>query len=117
MSKERLFPRHNFARSLKLLMAATGMTSGEIARRAGVDRKTINNQVNGRYDPRPELADAVAAVFGYEGWQLLSPSFDPESTKPTKDGVRHRLMESTRDLNDAQVELLVSVAQGMVKTK
>ena len=49
------------------------MKAPEVAKRSGVDAKTVNNMLNGRFDPRPEKADQVAAVFGLSGWQLLIP--------------------------------------------
>ena len=70
---KRPLPRHTLARNLRLLMDASGMKAPEVARRSGVDPKTINNMVHGRYDPRPEKADQVAEVFGIRGWQLLIP--------------------------------------------
>jgi transcriptional regulator with XRE-family HTH domain len=66
-------PRKTLARNLRLLMDASGMNAPEVARRSGVDPKTVNNMVHGRYDPRPEKADQVAQVFGLNGWQLLIP--------------------------------------------
>lgn len=57
------------------------MSPPEVARRASVDRKTINNQINGRYDPRPEQVQAVAEVFGYNNWDLLNPAFEPDGEK------------------------------------
>lgn len=69
----RPLPRKTLARNLKLLMAAAGLKAPEVARQSGVDPKTVNNMLHGRYDPRPEKADQVAAVFGLSGWQLLVP--------------------------------------------
>jgi transcriptional regulator with XRE-family HTH domain len=66
-------PRVTLARNLKALMVASGMKSPEVAKLAKVDAKTMNNMVNGRFDPRPEKVDQVAAVFGLTGWQLLIP--------------------------------------------
>jgi transcriptional regulator with XRE-family HTH domain len=66
-------PRVSLARNLRVLMESSALNGPEIARRAGVDIKTVNNMVNGRYDPRPEKVDQVAAVFGLSGWQLLIP--------------------------------------------
>jgi transcriptional regulator with XRE-family HTH domain len=77
MAEKRPPPRSALARNLKLLLEQTGMSAPDVAKRAGVDRKTINNQLNGRYDPRPEQVQAVAEVFGYNNWDLLNPSFDP----------------------------------------
>jgi transcriptional regulator with XRE-family HTH domain len=66
-------PRKTLARNLRLLMDAAGMKAPEVARLSGVDAKTVNNMLHGRFDPRPEKADQVAQVFGLNGWQLLIP--------------------------------------------
>lgn len=49
------------------------MKAPEVARVSGVDAKTVNNMLHGRFDPRPEKADMVAQVFGLSGWQMLIP--------------------------------------------
>jgi hypothetical protein len=59
-------------------MAAAKLTSPEVARAAKVDAKTMNNMLNGRFDPRPEKVDQVAAVFGLTGWQMLIPDLPAE---------------------------------------
>jgi transcriptional regulator with XRE-family HTH domain len=64
MAPQKLLPRQILARNLKALLNKTGLSASEVAKKAGVDRKTINNQLNARYDPRPEQVDAVASVFG-----------------------------------------------------
>jgi transcriptional regulator with XRE-family HTH domain len=71
---DRPLPKVTLARNLRLLVKASGRTSPEIARDAGVDAKTMNNMLHGRYDPRPEKVDQVAKVFGLTGWQLLIPN-------------------------------------------
>lgn len=74
-------PRKTLARNLRLLMAAAGMKAPEVAKRSGVDAKTVNNMLHGRFDPRPEKADQVAAVFGLSGWQLLIPDLPADMLK------------------------------------
>jgi transcriptional regulator with XRE-family HTH domain len=66
-------PRVTLAKNLRMLIAASGMASPEVAKKAGVDAKTMNNMLNGRYDPRPDKVEQVAAVFGLTAWQMLIP--------------------------------------------
>lgn len=61
------------AENLKLLLKTSGLSGPELADKAKVDRKSVNNMLNARYDPRPEKVEAVAHVFGFTGWQLLRP--------------------------------------------
>lgn len=73
MPKKYAAPRATLAENLVELLKKTKMSSPELATKAKVDRKTVNNMLNARYDPRPEMVDAVAGVFGLTGWQLLRP--------------------------------------------
>ncbi len=81
MAENRPLPRHTLAKNLRILLENTGFSAPEVARRAGVDRKTINNQLNGRYDPRPEQVRAVAKVFHLDEWDLINPNFNPNTPK------------------------------------
>jgi DNA-binding XRE family transcriptional regulator len=108
-------PRHNLARSLKLLLEKTRMSPVDLAKKAGIDRKTVNNQLNGKYLPRHDIVDAEAAVFGFAGWQLLDPAFHPDKTRPVDTEKLGSLVEASRDLSDQQVEILISVARGMTR--
>lgn len=84
MTEKRPLPRLTLAKNLKLLLERTGMSAPEVALKAGVDRKTVNNQINGRYDPRLEQVQAVAEVFGCNNWDLLNPAFNPDVSKNHK---------------------------------
>jgi transcriptional regulator with XRE-family HTH domain len=108
MAEKRPLPRQTLARNLKLLIETTGITASEVAQRAKVDRKTVNNQLNGRYDPRPEQVQAVAEVFGYNNWDLLNPSFVPDGSKNNK---LHQLAALFAQANDAGKENILRVAE------
>ena len=41
-----------------------GWSQGELARRLGVSRQTVNSLETGRYDPSLPLAFAIARYFG-----------------------------------------------------
>lgn len=107
-------PRKILARNLKALIAVTGVKAPEIARRAKIDRKTVNNQINARFDPRPELVDAVAAVFGIEGWLLMSESFDPETSVSVS---LSKVIEYFNDSDKEGRENILRVAQMAAKSK
>jgi DNA-binding XRE family transcriptional regulator len=57
-------------------MKHAGLSGPDVARQAHVDRKTVNNMLGGRFDPKYENADKVGRVFGFTGWQMLRP-IDP----------------------------------------
>lgn len=73
MAKKYPAPRYVLADNLKALLKPSGMSGPELADKAKIDRKSVNNMLNARYDPRPENVEAVARVFGLTGWQLLRP--------------------------------------------
>lgn len=84
------------------------MSSPEVAAKAKVDRKTLNNQLNGRYDPRPEQVQAVAEVFGYNNWDLLNPDFDPDRKANAK---LTTLIENYAKADDRGRESILRVAE------
>lgn len=108
MLQKVLPPRHILARNLKSLIADEGITIPEVARRAGVDRKTVWNQVNARTDPRPEHVAAVAKVFGLEASMLLSDAFRPEMAK---DANLKKLLELYAIANTDGRDLILRVAE------
>lgn len=76
MVKKRLAPRYYLARNLRALLDATNKSAPEAAKEAGIDRKTVTNWLNGKYEPRPEELDKLAAIWDLPGWQLLRDDFD-----------------------------------------
>lgn len=81
MAKNREPPSQTLAKNLRKLMRDKGLSAPEVASRAKVDRKTVNNQLNARFDPRLTQVQAVAEVFGLTCWQLLSPDMNPEHAR------------------------------------
>lgn len=73
MGRDRPGPRQTLARNLRMLMEETKLSGPEVARRAGVSPKTVNNMLNGRHGPMLDHVDAVARVFGLDLWQLMHP--------------------------------------------
>lgn len=52
------------------------MSAPEVAKKAAVDRKTLNNILNERVDARSDIVEAVAGAFKLTAAELLSPNFD-----------------------------------------
>jgi hypothetical protein len=103
-------PRHILQRNLQSLIRTTGITAPEIARRAKppVDRKTVNNYVNSRADPRPDLVEAIARGFGLTAAVLLSENFQPEMAK---DGNLRKLLEFYANATENGRESILRVAE------
>jgi transcriptional regulator with XRE-family HTH domain len=73
MAKKTLPPRAVLADNLKNLMKIRELSGPQVASKAGVDRKTVNNMINARFNPDLDNVEAVARVFGLAAWQLLRP--------------------------------------------
>jgi len=67
--------RTALARSLRAIMRATKVKGPEVAKRAGLDPKTVNNMVNGRFGASLDNVAAVAKALNLELWQLFMPDY------------------------------------------
>jgi DNA-binding XRE family transcriptional regulator len=66
------------AENLKTLMSAdANLSSGpKVAKAAGISRKSINNIIEKRHDPRLSSVDEIARAFRLEAYQILTPGLD-----------------------------------------
>jgi transcriptional regulator with XRE-family HTH domain len=103
-------PKFALQANLRALMLHTGLSGPEVAKRARVDRKTVNNMLGGRFDPRYENADKVGRVFGFTGWQMLRPiDLTRIGDVPKADEIES-LIETFYDLTPAQRITFLSIA-------
>ena len=72
--------------NLRRLLAQHGLTIAEVARRAAIDRRTVQAVLNGSGKPHPKTIHQLAEAFGVgadefyvEPSQLLSRQFDHDS--------------------------------------
>lgn len=63
---------------LKAMREAQGWSQGELARRLGVSRQTINAVETDKYDPSLPLALRMAKVFGVAVPELFIDHWEPE---------------------------------------
>ncbi len=63
---------------LKEVREATGWSQGELARRLGVSRQTINAVETDKYDPSLPLALRMAKLFGIAVPKLFIDPWEPE---------------------------------------
>lgn len=117
MAAARPKPRETLAKNLKVLLELHEMSGPDVAKKAGVDIKTVNNMINGRYDPRPEKVDLVARVFGMSAWQLLIPNLPGELLR--RDGRLEKLIhdygvatEEGRDNIDRVADMAARYTRG-----
>jgi putative transcriptional regulator len=63
---------------LKTMREAQGWSQGELARRLGVSRQTINAVETDKYDPSLPLALRMAKLFGVAVPELFIDHWEPE---------------------------------------
>lgn len=63
---------------LKAVREAKGWSQGELARRLGVSRQTINAVETDKYDPSLPLALRMAKLFGLPVPDLFMDPWEPE---------------------------------------
>lgn len=64
--------------NLKAAREARGWSQGELARRLGVSRQTINAVETDKYDPSLPLALRMAKLFGLSVPDLFMDPWEPE---------------------------------------
>lgn len=66
---------------LKYYREASGFSQGELAKRLGVSRQTINAVETDKYDPSLPLALRMAKLFGVAVPEIFIDSWEPEYLK------------------------------------
>jgi plasmid maintenance system antidote protein VapI len=114
MAQKNPTPGDILAHNLRHLLKATDMTGPEVARKAGVDRKTVNNQINGRFDSQSISVERVAQVFGLHAADLLDPDFDV--TRSRNDAVRD-LVRMYEEADETGRHAILTVAKMATKAE
>ena len=66
--------REVFARNLRAVRQAKGLSQEELAHRADIDRTYISSLERSVYAASIDVVDRLATVLGVEAWELLKPS-------------------------------------------
>lgn len=85
----------NFGRNVIAHLAHQEVTRAEIAKKAGISPKTLNNLLNGRHAPQFDVLDKIAKALKVELWQLWLPEFPPDAAH---DETFPRLIETASKL-------------------
>jgi putative transcriptional regulator len=70
---------------LKKVREAKGWSQGELARRLGVSRQTINAVETDKYDPSLPLALRMAKLFGVAVPELFVDDWEPKTNEYHRD--------------------------------
>ena len=68
--------REVFARNLRILRQARGLSQEELAHSAGIDRTYISSLERSIYNASIDVVDRVAVVLNVKAMQLLDPDAD-----------------------------------------
>ena len=68
--------REVFARNLRILRQARGLSQEELAHGAGIDRTYISSLERSIYNASIDVVDRLAAVLDVKAMQLLNPDAD-----------------------------------------
>lgn len=66
--------RVTLAANLRLLMDARDMSQMALSKASKVPQRSISNMLSGKHSASLEAVNAVAKVFGLEGWHLIMPN-------------------------------------------
>ena len=108
MAKQPLPIRQRLAKNLRALATANELSGHEIAKKAKLDPKTVNNMLKAGHDPRLTYVEKVAGVFGLAAWQLLA--MDLESKPPDSTQIQ-RLLEHYSKAQDTGRKAIMQVAE------
>jgi transcriptional regulator with XRE-family HTH domain len=102
--------RVRLAHNLKFLRAQLGMTQSAIAKRSGVNQKTISNMEDptGDVDPLLGNVEKLADCYGLSVSGLLAEDFGDSAAVPD---ARSGWIESLSGLTATQKQLLISLAE------
>jgi transcriptional regulator with XRE-family HTH domain len=75
--------REVFIANTKMLMELAGDSQHALAKKSGLRQSTLSNMLSGRHNIAVENAEAVAKVYGLEGWHLLLRNL-PKDLRETK---------------------------------
>lgn len=63
----------NFASNVREQIRERNWTPPELARRAGISPKTVNNIIEGRHHPQLDVLAKIAEALNLELWQMWLP--------------------------------------------
>jgi transcriptional regulator with XRE-family HTH domain len=94
----RPLPKDSLVTNLRMLLAKTGMSVGELASKSGVSKRMIDYILAGERKATIPTAEKLAEPFGLSGWQLIMPNLPYELAR---NGKLDRLIDSYEHSNDA----------------
>lgn len=85
VSKDDPGTSENLSANLTRLLEKHGLSDRALAKKAGIDHKSVGSMREKRHRTNIDHVDAVAKVFALTGWQLLRPTLDIADAPPAAD--------------------------------
>jgi transcriptional regulator with XRE-family HTH domain len=100
--------RQRLAKNLRALAKRDGLSGHQVAAKAKMNPKTVNNMMRAGHDPRLTHVEQVASAFGLAAWQILA--MDLEQRPPDSAQVI-RLLERYSSAPDDGRKAIMQVAE------
>lgn len=97
----------NFGRNVKAQLTHQGVSGAELAKKAGIAPKTLNNLLNGRHAPQFDVLDKIAKALKVDLWQLWLPEFPADAAH---DETFPRLIETAAKLPPTALKAVARMA-------
>jgi transcriptional regulator with XRE-family HTH domain len=99
----------HFGRNVIAHMAKQQIVSSELAKRAGISPKTLNNLLKGRHAPQLDVLTKIAGALKVDLWQLWLPEVRIFA-EGSNDDVFPRLVETASKLSPEALKAVARVA-------
>lgn len=106
--------RKIISRNVQTLLKVHGMTPMDLARKGEVSPSFLGRMLKLETNVSNEKLDIVAKPFGYEGWVLASPFFNPDVLQEQYNSLMSILCDE--DLTDEKIKMIVEFAKFQSKT-
>ena len=117
----------NIIARIKMLMAAKEISQAELVRRTGIRASSVSDWLSGKYTPKQDKIDLVAAALGVSpAWLMygkddteLEPYYlDPETARlaqaAANDPDMHLLLDAKRDLSPEDMKIIIDLAKRLL---
>jgi transcriptional regulator with XRE-family HTH domain len=101
--------REQVRKEINRLFRASGMTETELAKKAGVSQKTVNNLLHDRHPPSLVTVEACAAALGVEIWQLFLSDETLDQTASPQESLK--LIHAYKTASTAGRDIILRVAE------
>lgn len=117
----------NIIARIKMLMAVKGISQAELVRRTGIRASSVSDWLSGKYTPKQDKIDLVAAALGVSpAWLMygkdeaeLEPYYtNPETARLAQEALNDPdmqiLLDAKRDLSPEDMQIIINMAKRLL---